>query len=253
MKIFNSSTVSNQPIAFAKLLHPISLVDWTHFWPGVPIGNLPQALPAEADVRAAVRNLPAGLVAADIEHYPAGAGNTDQELAQSNDWYVQITQWMRDERTDLKFGWYNIPGVSYGLRYPAEQDANSGTYQEFRKVTEAFRGIGYISDWLGPSYYMHFNKDTQAQFPNAVQDFCKLNIAELRRLHGPKPIYPFIWAVYHEAAQPLELRGTYATDADWMFWIENTNMWADAMIYWGSMDPGPWQDATIQRLMETGP
>lgn len=250
MLIFNSSSHSPQPVEFTRLLKPANLVDWADFWPD---GSKPQALPLEADVCNAVRDLPNAPTTLNIEHYPMNESATDQELEQSRDWLLQILAWCRSERPDLEFGWYNIPNINFQIRFPAHQDPEHSVYVSWRRVTETLAPVGHASDFTAPSMYMHFNKDTQPQFPNAVQDHIKLNIAEYRRLFGPKPVYPFIWAKYHQAAQPPELAGTYATAEDWMLWIENVNKWSDGMMYWGPMDPGPWMDATIQRLMETGP
>lgn len=112
--------------------------------------------------------------------------------------------------------------------YAGSQTPGSAAYITWQAENDTRQSIADAVDILYPSLYT-FEAD-QSKWTTYAEN----NISEARRLGGTKPVYPFIWPLYHSSADPASLAGTYVGDSYWRHQIQTCLDNADGCVVWGN-------------------
>ena len=227
-------------------------------------GNYPNydmTRPNEAAVRALARKVAAlnRPLVIDIEHWEISIMRVSVAEAEYNlRMLVQIIDWVKDERPNLKVGYYGMLPLSdywmtsnYGhaLLYAGTGNAwwdamlpkATATYIEMQAANDfVANALASKVDFLCPSFYT-FYEDQQGW-----RLVSTLRMAEARRF-GP-PVLPFLWMQYHEGG-PVREHTLYLPVDYWRMQLETVLAHADGAMIWGGWLT-PWDDSA-QWWLET--
>ncbi len=176
----------------------------------------------------------------DIEHFPEDIRRDKPDDVQKTiDMYAQIVAWVRDERPEVKLGFYgSFPRREYwaavnylrALEHRGEPwwDQRFPEYEKHFKQWQAandiFRPLAEKCDYIFPSIYTYY--DTPKDWPY----YAKANILESRRYN--KPVIPFIWMEYHNSTP---LKGQKIPANFWQLQLATCRQDADGLVIWGGV------------------
>ncbi len=233
--VFDASKYSHKPSEFRQLTHPAYILSAWALFELPPVSDYhPNELPSEKRVRGLLRLLPKKAhVIIDLEWYSIRPENTDQEINSGIKKLLTILNWIKEERTDVKVGYYGIiPRNDWQIAYPAH-GPGSAYYQSWADHNNKLESLAAAADFLAPSIYTYHTRNVQnPPFPNLWENYIRLTIKESRRLSGGKPVYPFMWPQYHESNKE-GLAGTYLSGDDWKYQLEIVRETADGLVLWG--------------------
>ena len=194
-------------------------------------------LPDEAAFKQLVQSRAAGRpgpVVIDIEYVflSKRGGTTDAEVKQHFKLFITLAKWAHEAAPGHLVGYYGhgLFPEEPGKEYAAEK-------AQLLAAVDAFF----------PSMYSFGN-----QTPEKWQEKLKFLLAQARELAPGKPVYPYVWAQYHEGSpKALEF-----LDGDRMKWELETahNFGADGVVFWSGAKPawkdGPWLQAMLKFVAE---
>jgi hypothetical protein len=238
-------------------------VDNYYIWPNTPgLGTFPGPNANEAGVRELAREVAASgqnLVVIDNEtwHFDIrfySRAVVDKTIADMK----QLIGWIRDERPQLKIGIYGYMSQSddhasavWALG-SAEAAAGDPWFQgNLQNFAESYADWQATSDYLRPLAdsvdYMFPVLYTGITDMDAWERSAKSTIEDSRR-YG-KPVIPFIWPYYHEAAGPT-LGVTEIPTADWQRELDLVREYADGVMIWNHQAVSG-NEAWVAALMST--
>jgi hypothetical protein len=220
--------------------------------PGTDPGNLDEAAVLQS-IETSVR--PSGAPAAvrgteysnaaflDIENLPiygVPVSRADAHVAR----LVRIAQLAKATRPQARFGFYGVLPVRLFGPLIAGDQRTMGRWHEANQRAER---IAQYVDFIFPSLY------TLDEDPEHWEVFAKAMIAEARRYN--RPVYPFIWPLYHDSNP--RLRGKPLPATFWRQQLEFCWRYADGVVIWGSAhddwhDDAPWWVQTQEFLRSHG-
>jgi hypothetical protein len=155
----------------------------------------PASMPPEVIVRSVVNELRGSPdpVVIDIERWPlTGDGPTVQSAVAK---FLSVLSWGKGEAPAVSFGFYGtVPIPDY---WRAASDPMSPQFLEWRMDNDRLTQIVDHVDALYPSIYT-FYPDRRAWVA-----YAEAQIAEARRLAKGKPVYGFLWPLYHSQGNEL--------------------------------------------------
>jgi hypothetical protein len=177
----------------------------------------------------------------DVETF--GPGYTDAASAAitvAN--YLELLRMCRVACPTVKFGFYGLlPIRDYWSTMPTSAPTNLALWHQ---RNDYLLPLAAKVDVLFPSLYTFYADPVGWLF------YANANVAEGRRIAKGKPIYPFIWPYYHNAA-PVEIRNTLIPPDYWRTQLDMLAVIADGAVLWGGFqipwDPAaPWFQVTGQ-------
>jgi hypothetical protein len=109
---------------------------------------------------------------------------------------------MKEERPDLKFGYYSIlPNRDYWAPVSADPDR----VEEWEAINTRLKRLANEVDVIFPSVYTFYNT------PNSWDIYATAIISEAKKYN--KPVYAFVWPQYHNSN--ADLKYTYIDDVFW--------------------------------------
>lgn len=158
--------------------------------------------------------------------------------------YIQVADWFREIRPDLRIGYYSMLPLreywapvhdSLGL-YPEQmvwwqqQNAALGRQRDL-KGRFTSRGLVDVVDFVCPSLYAFYDdKDSGPEYSHKEwwEVYAIANIAESRKYQ--KQVYPFLWPRYHDSHAKIGL--TYIGNEFLRRQIEICIEYADGCVVW---------------------
>ncbi|HEY4414351.1 MAG TPA: hypothetical protein VGO57_01565 [Verrucomicrobiae bacterium] len=189
-------------------------------------------LPDEATFKEKIRTLSSGHpgpIVIDIEYAYLSKvkKTTDADVRNHFKLFITLAHWAHEAAPGHLVGYYG-----HGL-FPEEPG------KEYAAETKELLGA---MDAFFPSLYSHGNQ-SPAQWKAKLQ----ILVQQARQLAPDKPIYPYVWAQYHEGGpKALEF-----LDADYMkFQLETAQACGvDGVVFWSSRKPAwvdrPWAHAMV--------
>lgn len=211
-----------------------------NIWFPVVNGVRDESRADEATARRIARESQAAgrMLVVNIEAWPTDARlYGEATVAQSIERYSQVLDWIRDETPDLKIGIYGMfpirdyVGASFNAAYDSQWGSPAGTGQfsnasnrlaQWQNANDRLAELASKVDVIYPSLYAFYDN------PSEWVGFATNMISEARR-YG-KPVVPFLIGVYHEAAQPANLRGQDIDQAFWQTQLDTVRRLADGVI-----------------------
>ena len=244
-------------------LQPIYLTDREVFAGSYP--NYDRTKPDEAATRALARKVAAKnqLLVLDIEHWEVNIMYAPvAEVEHNLQMLAQIVDWIKDERPEVKVGFYGIlPVADYwmtadyaaSLLYASTNAWWNAMLPKARAKYEAMQAANDLVasflaskvDFLCPSFYTFYDD------PHGWQAVSTMRISEAKRFG--KPVLPFLWMQYHEGGPERE--HTLYLPADyWNLQLETVFAHADGAVIWGGWggtwdESAPWWQITSEFLL----
>ncbi len=217
-------------------IKPNRTVYMGELWPG----SLDRSSPNEAAIRACAGGVLAeGVTAAvpvqlDIEQWPTDIrANTTAAADASIAKLLQSLAWFNDAAPGLDVGFYSLVPIR---DYWAPGGGNATVIAAWHAANDYLAPLASAADALYPSLYTFYNE------PAGWTIYANANIAEAKRVSGGKRVLPFIWPVYHEASQPIALRGTYIDYDYWKLQLTTIKAaGAEGAVLWGGWQV-PWDE-----------
>ena len=231
--VFDATLYKNKPSLAAYHVRPLTMLYESRLF----VANQPPtAVPSEVIVRSLAYELRASPdpVVLDIERWPlTGDGLAVPSTVAK---YLSVLSWVKGEAPAVPFGLYGtVPIPDY---WRAASDPMSPQFLAWRRDNDRLAQIVDHVDALYPSIYT-FYPDRQAWVA-----YAKAQIAEARRLAKGKPVYGFLWPLYHN--QGNESLGSRPIEPDyWDLQLATMAQYADGVVIWGGWgDHGPesWND-----------
>lgn len=231
--VFDGTLYKDKPALEAYHIRPITLLYESRLFVA---NQSPDAMPPEVIVRSLVKELRGSRepVVLDIERWPlTGAGPTVQSAVAK---FLSVLSWAKGEAPSVSFGVYGtVPIPDY---WRATSDPMSLQYLAWRTDNDRLAQIADHVDALYPSIYTYY-PDRQAWVA-----YARAQIAEARRLAKGKPVYGFLWPLYHN--QGNELLGPRPIEPDyWDLQLTTIAQHADGVVIWGGWGengPEPWNE-----------
>ncbi len=231
--LFDATLFKNKPSLAAYHVRPLTILYESRLF----VANQPPtAVPSEVIVRSLAYELRASTdpVVLDIERWPlTGDGLAVPSTVAK---YLSVLSWVKGEAPAVPFGLYGtVPIPDY---WRAASDPMSPQFLAWRRDNDRLAQIVDHVDALYPSIYT-FYPDRQAWVA-----YAKAHIAEARRLAKGKPVYGFLWPLYHN--QGNELLGSRPIEPDyWDLQLATMAQYADGVVIWGGWGdhgPEPWNE-----------
>lgn len=231
--VFDATLYKDKPSLAAYHVRPLTILYESRLF----VANQPPAsMPPEAIVRSLAYELRASPdpVVLDIERWPltGDAMAVPSTVAK----YLSLLSWVTAEAPAVSFGLYGtVPIPDY---FRAASDPMSPQFLAWRTDNDRLAQIVDHVDALYPSIYT-FYPDRQAWVA-----YAKAQIAEARRLAKGKPVYGFLWPLYHN--QGNESLGSRPIEPDyWDLQLATMAQHADGVVIWGGWGghgPEPWNE-----------
>ncbi len=160
----------------------------------------------------------------DVEHWKLEG--SDFEVNSSLSKYIQLLKWYKLSANSNVVGYYGLP-ISRDY-WRAINKKDSLFYKEWQKENERLIPLAKEVDISFPSLYTFYN-DPEGWVKYAIE-----NINESRRINPGKPVYPFLWPMFHDSS--FLLKGKYIPADFWRLQLETVRKYADGVIIWGGWD-----------------
>lgn len=231
--VFDATLYKNKPALDAYHIRPITLLyEWRLF----VANQSPVAMPPEVIVRSLANELRGSRepVVIDIERWPLNGDGTAVQSTVAK--FLSVLSWVKGEAPDVSFGLYGtVPIPDY---WRATSGPMSPQFLAWRTDNDRLAQIVEHVDALYPSIYTYYS-DRQAWVA-----YAKAQIAEARRLAKGKPVYGFLWPLYHNEGN--ELLGPRPIEPDyWDLQLTTIAQHADGVVIWGGWGdkgPEPWDE-----------
>lgn len=194
--------------------------------------------PLEANIRRIAFSVePKGLICYDIEHWHLDPKDPE-EFDSNTRKFHQIIDWTRDERPDVRIGFYGLfPALHPRVAILPEDDPRRIAAKHRLTLLEPL--IERV-DVLFPTLYTVMTFEQL----DVWSGWFRLMLEEAARIAPDKPTYPFLWFDYHggilaeRAGEPLE-------NEFWAMQLETAAELADGAVIWGGYkktweDSAPW-------------
>jgi hypothetical protein len=176
----------------------------------------------------------------NVEHWPVDIRSaTDQEVGRSIARLRTIAGWVRNERPDVKFGFFGIlPIRDYWTPYlyrtgvkraPTDAwwaerlPAYAQSFKEWERANDRVAELADRVDYTFPDLYtFHDDRD-------GWQVFAMANLDAAKR-YG-KPVFPFLWMDYHYGEE--RLRNIPLRAEDWRLELDLVRTNAQGLVIWG--------------------
>lgn len=220
--VFDNMAYAGKPDLSTNGLVPSCVIyDRAEWKKAIAAGQLPDEALFKAEVRSRAAGRP-GPVVIDIEYVflSQTRGTTGAEVQQHFKLFITLARWAHEAAPGHCVGYYG-----HGL-FPEEPG------QEY--AAEKNQLLAAVDDFF-PSMYSFGN-----QTPAKWQEKLQFLLAQAHELAPGKPVYPYLWAQYHEGSpQALEF-----LDGDRMKWELETarDSGADGVVFWSGAKPA-WKDA----------
>jgi len=144
--------------------------------------------------------------------------------------YLKVVNQFRWFDPKLKIGFYAVvPSRDY---WRATKGSKSKEYKEWQIQNDKFQEVGDNVDYICPSIYTFYDYQ-----PGWIK-YAEENIKEAKRLAKGKPVYVFLWPMYHESNK--ELQGKFIPVDFWKLQLDLVYRLADGVIIWGG---GSWDES----------
>lgn len=227
--VYDAINLAGKPPLGAQGLRPLPVLYESALWPpGAPKDN-----PVESTIRAAARgvNAPDHILCVDIEYWPL-QGVGDAQFNASLAKYRQVVGWIKQERPDLKVGFYGVLPVR---DYWSPVGGEPAKLQDWQAKNAKMRPLADAVDVIFPSLYTFY--------PNPAQwaTYAEANLRAARQ-YG-KPVYAFLMPVYHESNR--QMNSAPLPEDFWRQELQTVAKNADGAVIWtgpgGHWDEGaPW-------------
>lgn len=218
-KLYDATLYNNKPAPeslSAQGLFPIRVIYEGAF-------RLPAdgSLPSEDLVRALATGINSNsttdnLVIADIESWL----RMDRTNAAQK--YGKVADWLKNERSDLDFGFYSVPP-----RRDYWAPNGAGSYTSWQGANDDWAAIVDHVDAIYPSLYTFYDDQ------EGWVEYAKANIEEAQRVGQGKPILPFLWMRYHPGGNP-ELKWSQIPRDYWRLQLETlVEAGVNGIVIWG--------------------
>ncbi|MDP1770525.1 MAG: hypothetical protein Q8L74_17220 [Nitrospirota bacterium] len=248
--VFDATLFKNKPSLAADHVRPLTILYESRLF----VANQPPtAVPSEVIVRSLAYELRASTdpVILDIERWPLTGDRV--AVASTVAKYLSVLSWVKGEAPAVPFGLYGtVPIPDY---WRASSGPISPQFLAWRKDNDRLAQIVDHVDALYPSIYT-FYPDRQAWVA-----YAKAQIAEARRLAKGKPVYGFLWPLYHN--QGNESLGPRPIEPDyWDLQLTTMAQHADGVVIWGGWgdhgpepwsEEAPWWQVTKRFMQRLGP
>jgi len=231
--VFDATLYKNKPSLAAYHVRPLTMLYESRLFVA---NQLSPSMPSEVIVRSLAYELRASTdpVILDIERWPLSGDGMAVPSTVAN--YLSVLSWVKGEAPAVPFGLYGtVPIPDY---WRAVSDPMSSQFLAWRTDNDRLAQIVDHVDALYPSIYT-FYPDRQAWVA-----YAKAHIAEARRLAKGKPVYGFLWPLYHN--QGNELLGSRPIEPDyWDLQLTTLAQHADGVVIWGGWGdhgPEPWNE-----------
>lgn len=179
-------------------------------------------------VRESLRNRfggsPPKVIVLDVEHWPVGSDVSSSERAANIEKYIAVVDAARAALPNVLFGFYSVlPVRDYWASVKGDADA----LKAWRAANAQLAALAEHVDFIAPSLYT-FYADR-----NGWQKYARFNIEEAKK-YG-KPVYPFLWPLYHPSNRLLGERPISA--AFFRLQMLTVREQADGVIVWN----GPYE------------
>ena len=175
--------------------------------------------PNEDRIRAAVRNQARGrLICLDVENW--SVLGSDAQTAVSIAKLSFVINTARDERPDLKYGFYGIMPIRDYWR--ANRGPLDPRYQQWIEQCRRVMPLSELVDVLFPSIYTFYDDES------GWESYARENLDAAKMYN--KPIYPFIWPQYHPSTP---LGGGWIPADYWRKQLNVCRQNADGLVIWG--------------------
>lgn len=110
-------------------------------------------------------------------------------------------------------------------------------YTQWQKKNDITAPLAYFMDAFFPSIY------TLYEDIDRFEIYAKAQIEECRRYDPNKPVYPFIWPLYHNAVFPSTLKYQYIPYESFLNQLKVIYKYADGVVIWQDNGSAIWSDA----------
>jgi len=178
----------------------------------------------------------------NIEHWPTDIRTASEaEVRETIDKFIELIQWLKDERPELEVGIYSmLPVRDYWTPvYHATRDPQR--VHQWEEANRRLQELAEKVDYIFPSLYTFYDD------PEGWAIYAEANIREAQK-YG-KPVIPFVWMQYHQSNPKLD--GQYIDRGFWRMQLETTRGLADGVVIWGGWqlpwdDQAEWWDETLR-------
>jgi len=237
--VFDTMLHNNKPETGALGLLPMQIVYAGSMWPQ----NDPREEPNEVTLRSVAKTLEdlGPPVVIDIEHWPL-RNQPDSVIAENIAKYEHVVDIFRDERPDLKFGYYSLVPIR---DYWSPVGGDTQKIEAWHEANNRLQGLAEKLDAVFPSLYTFYEDQ------KGWETYARANIAEARKYN--KPVYPFLWFEYHDSNQ--NLKGKSIPTEYWRLELDLCREVADGVVIWGGWkrtwnDKAAWWQETKKFLRE---
>ena len=248
--VFDATLYTNKPSLADYHVRPLTMLYESRLFVA---NQLSPSMPSEVIVRSLAYELRASTdpVVLDIERWPLTGDSLVVPSTVAK--YLSLLSWVKGEAPAVSFGLYGtVPIPDY---WRAASDPMSPQFLAWRRDNDRLAQIVDHVDVLYPSIYT-FYPDRQAWVA-----YAKAQIAEARRLAKGKPVYGFLWPLYHN--QGNELLGSRPIEPDyWDLQLATMAQHADGVVIWGGWgdhgpepwnEEAPWWQVTKRFMQRLGP
>ncbi|HEX2970724.1 MAG TPA: hypothetical protein VHP11_00225, partial [Tepidisphaeraceae bacterium] len=242
-RVFDCTYFRNKPEPARYGMEKVYITGNGFLWQAdKPQGGVDNNTPNERATRNVARTASdrGEILVIDIEHWPVDIRVAKEAEVQSTiRKFIQIIDWVRAERPDVKIGIYGFgplrdywTPVSYlgAVEKPNDkwQQAHLAEfkqkYQQWQKANDFLKPLMEKVDYVFPSLYTFSNN------PPSWVLYAKGNIEEARR-YG-KPVIPFVWMDYHNSTT---LAGQTISGEFWRVQLQTLRQLADGVVIWGGV------------------
>jgi len=234
-KVFDATAFLNKPDLSGFGVETVYITSGEVYpgaWP-----NWDMSRPSETAVRSLARKVSAmgQMLVLDIEHWYIDIRTTPEEVVQTNlNRLIQIVDWAKDERPDLKLGFFAIlPAEGFWVSRSGE---GSAPYKAWQDANARLQVLADKVDFIAPALYTN-REDREWWRINA-----EATIREAKR-YG-KPVYAFLWTDWNNRSSPLH--NTPIPRDYWELELRTCRQYADGVIIWGGWKVPP--DGPISRM-----
>lgn len=261
---FDATVFRNKPDLSSLGMENI-YVAYTEMYGGT-YPNWDLSKPDEAACRALARKVSSlgRMLVLDIEHWNVNLLTTPQAEADANiAKLMQTVDWIKDERPDLKVGFFSLlplgdywttSNYAHALIWASTSAWWSGNlpkfeaaYRQMQAANDYLMPLAAKVDFVCPSLYTFY--EDQAGWRRVAE----LILQEAARFG--KPVLPFLWMEYHEGGS-ARTNSIYVPADYWDMELQTVYAHADGVVVWGGYqtswdEQAPWWQVTRDWLAST--
>jgi hypothetical protein len=232
-RIFDGTLYKNKPDLSQYGIEPVNIIYESVLWEE---GDKSQNLPEQHKVRHSARMARQSkhMTVIDIERWALAERWAKGHVQENISKYLTVLQWFKEEASDVLAGYYGSPPlVDY---WRTIQKPTSTDYMAWQAENNRLGPIAELSDVLFPSLYA-FYPEQERWVTYAIAQ-----ISEARRYRGNKPVYVFLWPMYHDSKP--QYRGKYLPPDFWRLQLRTAQKHADGAVIWGGWQE-KWDETSV--------